>query len=465
MGQESLRRRFQLLATDLTSDLIRMIAVSDLRPGPWQPRRLFDQLSLTELAASMKAQGVLTPLRVVPMSEACGYFIVAGERRWRAAEIADITLLPCMVMDQLADEGALRQMALLDNLHRANLRPGEEARAVAELDRLGMSNRLIADRLGKSQVWVSHRLAIAKLPRPALLELDQGRLTIEEARGLAGLLDHPDLVEACLQSDGKQLKARLGGYVPDGLGERVQAVRRALEMDRQRNNWTQRMRSAGHRVLDEVPRDGDRRYVKLPQGSDLARVHQQARLSCEAWGWDQGREIRYCDNPSALGQALGNCSQSDPVEQARQATHRRSLEREAARDAIIGAWLSTTRGTETSDLVILARERIRSLSSSDDRSLARLGQWLGALGDRPDRAAVAEQELQRAGDRRLIQLWFALELAHAATYSVVPGWAQPWLEKVGFSDSLTQEIRTEPAAQTCPELGGKLLGSTGSAHS
>jgi ParB family chromosome partitioning protein len=178
----------QLLVTDRTSDLIRMIAVSDLRPGPWQPRTLFDQPSLEELAASMKTQGVLTPLRVVPISgDAHGYFIVAGERRWRAAGIAGITDLPCMVMDQRADEGALRQMALLDNLHRSNLRPGEEARGVAELDRLGMSNRLIADRLGKSQVWVSHRLAIARLPESALRQLDQGRITIEEARGLAGV--------------------------------------------------------------------------------------------------------------------------------------------------------------------------------------------------------------------------------------------------------------------------------------
>jgi hypothetical protein len=277
----------------------------------------------------------------------------------------------------------------------------------------------------------------------------------------AGLLEHPDFLEACLQSDGTQLKARLGGYVPDGLGERVQAVRRALEIDRQRDSWTQRMRTAGHRVLDELPRDGDRRYVKLLQGSDGARIHQQARLSCEAWGWDQGRGIRYCDNPSALEQAFRNYSQSDPAEQARQEAHRRSLEREAARDAIIGAWLSTTRSSETSDLVILARERIRSLSSTDDRLLARLGQWLGAVGDRSDCSAVAERELQSAGDRRLIQLWFALELAHATTYSVVPSWIQPWLEKLGFTDSWAPTNHSEPAMETGAELSGTLADQLG----
>jgi hypothetical protein len=124
----------------------------------------------------------------------------------------------------------------------------------------------------------------------------------------------------------------------------------------------------------------------------------------------------------------------DPLELARQEEHRRTLEREAARDAVVRAWASTTKGAGGRELSLVARERIRSLSLADDRVLARLGTWLGCPGDRAARVEAAENELAHASERRLIQLWFLLELAQSAAYAVLPSWALPWLEGLGFVD-------------------------------
>jgi len=405
-----------------------------LRPGPWQPRRQFDPAALADLAESLKIQGVLTPLRVVPSDEENAYLIIAGERRWRASELAGISELPCLILDGETTEEALRGLAILDNLHRANLRPGEEARAIADLEQLGMSVREIARGLGKSEIWVNQRLGIARLPDPVIEGLDWGTITIEEARALTKLIGFPQLLAACLEPDGKLLKDYLGLHVPESLGERVQAARRYLESERQREAWVAKLCASGQRVLDEKPREGDRRYVRLLQGSDLSRFHQEAGLSCEVWSWENGRPVRYCDNPALLHRVADRPRQVGRGESRERAEVAEAIERESARDALIGAWLATSRNLDTWELSLLARERIQTLTASDDRLLTRLGGWLGAEGDRVARASVAKQELDGAGERRLLQLWFLIEVAHSVSFSVIPTWLEPWLDRLGFVD-------------------------------
>ena len=416
------------------AEYVQLIPHEKLRPGPWQARRIFDQEALEELALSIKTNGVLTPLRVVPIAKEAefDYLIVAGERRWRAALIVGITELPCLVMEEDIGDGSLRELAVLDNLHRANLRPGEEARAIANLARGGLNQSEIARRLGKSVTWISQRCAISKLPGSALEQLDGGTITREEALALSKLLDYPELVEACLEPNGMRLRMRLKGHLPEGICQRVQAVLRVLEMERQREAWAAKMRSDGHEVLEESPRDGDRRYVRLLSGSLMARTHQQARLSCEAWAWEYGYANRYCIDPEALKKALTNSQ--DPFEQARLEENQRILERQAARDSAVSAWLATSRSVETWELAMLARERIQTLVCSDDGLLSSLGKWLGVIGDRQTCVSVAEKELACASERRLFQLWFLIELANTTSYSVIPTWSKPWLERLGFFD-------------------------------
>ena len=386
------------------------------------------------MAGSISSHGVLTPLRVVRVRAGQGYLIVAGERRWRAAGQIGMAALPCIVMEDGVDDELLHELAILDNLHRANLLPAEEARAVADLDRLGVKQREIAFRLGKSPSWVSQRLATSRLPDFALDRLDSRTITREEAFALTKLRDHPDLIEACLEPTGNRLKARLGAHVPSSVGPRVQAVMRLFELERQQKDWETKMRETGHRVLERAPRDGDRRYIKLAQGSDMARAHQEARLSCEAWAWENNRPLRYCTDPQALQTAVVEIPAIDKWERGREEERRRILDREESRDAVINAWLSTSRELSSAELGILARERINAIVQVDERLLARIGRWLGAEGDRYERTEVAKRELDTASERRLIQLWFLLEAAHSMSYSVVPSWLAPWLQGLGFME-------------------------------
>ena len=105
------------MSTAAPHGLIQQVLVSDLRPGPWQPRRVFEEDALAELAMSIKMQGVLTPLRIICASGESGYLIVAGERRWRAATLAGLRELPCLEMDRAAVDSTIREIAILDNLH------------------------------------------------------------------------------------------------------------------------------------------------------------------------------------------------------------------------------------------------------------------------------------------------------------------------------------------------------------
>ena len=429
---------------------VQQIPITELRPGPWQPRRVFDAAALEELAQSMKIQGVLSPLRVVRGAAGLGYFIVAGERRWRAAAQVGIREVPCFIVDPRAGESDFRELAILDNLHRANLRPAEESRAIRELAHLGLRQRVIAERLGKSPAWVSQRLAMAKLPEIAHERLDEGTISREEALALTKLLHYPELVEACLEPTGGLLRAHVAGHVPEGVGERAQAALRALEIERLREHWVRKMRAEGHVVLDEVPRDTDRRYARLMQGSEPARAHQKAGLSCEAWVWENGGPTRLCTRPAELSGALAS-HHTDPIDLARQVERQRVLQREAARDNILKAWLATSRRLESSDLLLLARQRIRTLTSGDEGLLALLGAWLGATGDRATLQEAAENEIDRAGERRLVQLWFAIECAKTMSQAIVPAWAAPWLKRLGLVEGGGHSLRTMAIAGESPQ--------------
>jgi hypothetical protein len=204
-----------------------------------------------------------------------------------------------------------------------------------------------------------------------------------------------------------------------------------LELARERDAWASRMQADGHRVLNEPPGQGDRRYARLLPGSEASRAHQEAGLGCVAWAWDRGRASRYCDQPRTLRAVVGEGRTLDSGERARQLERQRTLDREAARDVTLRAWLATTRGVETRDLCLLARDRIATLSQTDERPLALLGTWLGALGGRSESIAAAEREVADASDTRLLQLWFALEAAHAMASSVVPPWLEAWFARLG----------------------------------
>ncbi len=164
------------------------IAVEELHPNPSQPRGLFDDQALEELTLSIRELGILEPLLVRKRTEG-GYTIVAGERRWRAAQRAGVLKVPVFIRE-LTDKQAF-EAALVENLQREELSPVETARAFLRLMQdYGHTQESMAQRVGKSRSAVANALRLLKLPDSVLARLETGELSEGHGRALLGL-SHP----------------------------------------------------------------------------------------------------------------------------------------------------------------------------------------------------------------------------------------------------------------------------------
>ncbi len=172
---------------DKVSDL-RNIVIDEISPDPNQPRRHFDEVGLEEMAASIREHGILQPLIVTP-AKAGGYEIVAGERRYRAAKMADLKKLPVLVRT-LSDQHKL-ELSLIENLQRRDLNPMETATAYLKLrDQFNMTLEQIGERVGgKSVAAISNTMRLLRLSEKARQAVVEGKLTEGQARPLTGL-DH-----------------------------------------------------------------------------------------------------------------------------------------------------------------------------------------------------------------------------------------------------------------------------------
>ena len=162
----------------------RNILISQIQPGSEQPRRIFDDIELKSLAESIKERGVLQPLLLRKMHGDVERFeIIAGERRWRAAQLAQLHEVPALVRD-FSDQEAL-EIGLIENIQRSDLAPLEEADAFQRLmDEYGHTQEHVAEAVGKSRSYIANALRLLMLPRRALEHLEAGRLTVGHARAL-----------------------------------------------------------------------------------------------------------------------------------------------------------------------------------------------------------------------------------------------------------------------------------------
>ncbi|HVA41323.1 MAG TPA: ParB/RepB/Spo0J family partition protein [Candidatus Binataceae bacterium] len=166
------------------------VELDQVTPSPLQPRRHFDSARLQELAQAIRSQGIIEPLVVRPAPSSDGaaarYELVAGERRWRAARIAGLSVVP-VVVRELDDHAAL-EMSLVENLIREDLNPVDEAHGFERLARsFGMSHDQVAARIGKSRPYVSNAIRLLDLP-PAVLEMiERGELSAGQARPLLAM--------------------------------------------------------------------------------------------------------------------------------------------------------------------------------------------------------------------------------------------------------------------------------------
>ena len=168
---------------------LRELALEEIQPNPDQPRKHFDDTSLSSLADSIRERGVLQPIIVRPRV-AGGFDLVAGERRWRASQLAQLRTIPALIDEKLDGTGSL-ELALIENVARADLTPIEEARTIALLlGDLKVTATLLAKRVGRSRTDLAHTVRLLDLPDQAIELIDNGALSKGHGKALLTEPDH-----------------------------------------------------------------------------------------------------------------------------------------------------------------------------------------------------------------------------------------------------------------------------------
>ena len=172
-----------------TRERVQRLVLDRIRPSPFQPRKDFTAEALRELADSIKEQGIVQPLIV---RERQGHFeLIAGERRWRAAQLAGLTEVPAIVRN--VDDHSVLELALIENLQRENLNPLEEALGYTQLiEQFQLRQEDVATKVGKSRVAVTNALRLLKLPPEVQSHLREGRLSVGHAKVILGLTSVTD---------------------------------------------------------------------------------------------------------------------------------------------------------------------------------------------------------------------------------------------------------------------------------
>lgn len=206
--------------TPADHEIVEEIDLSDIRPNPYQPRKKFDENLLQELADSISQSGVFQPV-ILRQSAIKGYELIAGERRVRASRIAGKTTIPAIVRD--LDEQQMIEIAVIENLQREDLSPLEEAEAYSLLmNKLALTQAEVADRMGKSRPYIANYIRLLSLPEEVKEMVNEGNLSMGQARTLLGLKDKNLLVPLAQEVLSEHLTVRQ-------LEERVQQLNGQME--------------------------------------------------------------------------------------------------------------------------------------------------------------------------------------------------------------------------------------------
>jgi len=249
-----------------------------IQPNPMQPRTSFNSDGLEELAASIRANGIIQPLIVRRVGDS--YQIVAGERRWRAARIAELEEVPVVIQD-VADRSML-EIALIENIQREDLNPIETAHAFERLGRdLGLSQEEIGRRTGKDRTSIANIVRLLKLPREVQLLVAERRLSMGHARAILGLPTADDQVQiaekaVALGLSVRQVEAQVQEMTSD-RGKPVLGSRKDSVQDPNvRAAADELERALGTRVrIVELSEQRGRIEIEYYSQADLDRLYQQ----------------------------------------------------------------------------------------------------------------------------------------------------------------------------------------------
>src|ERR687893_1084832 len=235
---------------------LRELPVDLIAPNPDQPRRTFDEEALVALAASLRDRGVLQPVLVRPVAGGT-YELIAGERRWRAAQLAELDTVPALIRPH--DDAESLELALIENMAREDLNPLEAARAVAALvEELGLSKEAVGRRVGRSRASISNLLRLLELPDEALGLIERGRLAEGHGRALLMAPDHDS--------------------------------RRRLARDAATYGWSVRQTEVRARA-EAGRRDEAIKAARIPPAAHPDQLHAAERLG-EAFGRALGADVR-----------------------------------------------------------------------------------------------------------------------------------------------------------------------------
>jgi ParB family chromosome partitioning protein len=262
-------------AATAAAEPVRTIDIDQIRGNRKQPRQRFDEEGLEALARSLKSEGVLQPVLVRPLAD--GRFeLVAGERRWRAAQKAGLLRIPAVVRE-VPDERLL-EIALIENLQRENLNPIEEAQAYRTLiETLGMKQQDVADRVGKQRSSVANALRLLSLSAPVQERLKAGELNMGQGRALASLPDHHEqerLAEKTVREglSVRQVESLVAAILKSGTDRKARsAPRRDPNLVAAEENL---QRAIGTRVRIVEGRKGGRIELHFYSPEEMQRVYQ-----------------------------------------------------------------------------------------------------------------------------------------------------------------------------------------------
>ena len=187
------------------SNNINEIVIEEIRLNPYQPRKVFDAEKLKELASSIKEHGVFTPILVRKSIQ--GYELIAGERRLRACKLVELKYIPAIILDFIDEQ--MMEVALLENIQRENLNIMEEANAYQQLvERLGYTQEKLAERVGKSRVYITNTLRLLKLPASVQKLVSENQLSMGHVRPLITLEDEGVMYDIAMKTIEEGLSVR-----------------------------------------------------------------------------------------------------------------------------------------------------------------------------------------------------------------------------------------------------------------
>jgi len=267
-----------IIGADIVSEVIDRpraieISVDRLSPNPFQPRRSFTEEGLEQLADSIRHHGILQPIVVRPSGD--GYQLIAGERRWRAAQIAGLQRIPAVVRE--LDDPSMVQVALIENLQREDLNPIEEASAYRRLmDEFNMTQEQLSSTIGRSRPAIANAVRLLNLPTEIQRAVEERKLSEGHARCLLAISDQEDQLKVAAQIIANGLNVRQAEELVKGTTQNVsrETIRkRTSEEDPNAVRLTQRL---GERLGTRVKLSGSVSKGKLEieyySAEDLDRI-------------------------------------------------------------------------------------------------------------------------------------------------------------------------------------------------